>query len=112
MSKFEIIVASVPHRDELVAEISCDRVFWAEISHDTDEMLIEFYPHPHKKHWEIPLDEAIQTLEKAKKRMLDLGPKHPTPLDARCIDIEEYGEYFGTGIIYSISSMKVCTFTH
>jgi hypothetical protein len=106
MSNFEITVASVPHRDELVAEISCDRVAWAEISHETDEMLIEFYPHPHKECWEIPLEDVIQALEKAKKRMIALGPKHPTPLGARCVDIESYGDHFRSGIIYSISNQE------
>ena len=92
MSDFEIVVASVPDRDELIAELYYKGNQWGEISHETDEMLIQFYPHPSEGYWEFSLKELLDALEQAKQRMIALGPKHPTPLDARCVDIEKRSE--------------------
>lgn len=104
MSNFEIVVASVPDRDELTAELYYKGNQWVEISHETDEMLIQFYPHPSQDYWEFSLKEALHALEKAKQRMIALGPKHPTPLDARCVDIEKYEKHFEGGILYNLSA--------
>lgn len=104
VSDFEIIIASDPDRDELIAELYYRGNQWVEISHETNEMLIEFYPHPSEGYWEFPLNEALNALEKAKQRMIALGPKHPTPLNARCLDIEKYQEYFKSGLLYNIST--------
>lgn len=74
MEKFRITIASLPDREQLVAEILYDGVQWAEISQETDDLMIQFYSHPRKKYWEFSLEEAMEALERAKKRMLDLGP--------------------------------------
>lgn len=70
MSKFRIIIASLPDRERVVAEISYDNVQWAEISQETDELIVQFYKHPRKDFWEFPLEEALQALEQAKKSLL------------------------------------------
>ncbi|MES2345428.1 MAG: hypothetical protein V4494_05790 [Chlamydiota bacterium] len=56
MEKFSITVASLPNRDQLVAEIFYEDVQWVEISQDTGELIIEFYPHPTQEYWQFPLD--------------------------------------------------------
>ncbi|WP_420421570.1 hypothetical protein [Simkania sp.] len=81
MKDFEINIGSVPYREELVACIFYKKNCWAEISHEGKEMLIHFYPHPNKKVWEFPLDEALKILEKAKQKMVALGSKNPTHID-------------------------------
>ena len=73
MEKFRITVASLPDRENLVAEILYEGVQWAEISQETEKLVVQFYSHPRQKYWEFSLDEALEALEKAKKRMLDLG---------------------------------------
>jgi len=83
MEEFEINIASVPYREELVACIFYKRICWAEISHEGEEMVIQFYSHPSKRHWEFPLDEALKVLEQAKQKMIALGPKNPIPIDER-----------------------------
>ena len=75
MEKFRITVASLPDRENLVAEILYDNVQWVEISQETEEIIIQFYSHPTKEYWEFSLDEALEALENAKKRFLSLGER-------------------------------------
>lgn len=75
MENFEISIGSVPYREELVACIFYKKTCWAEISHEDKDMMIKFYPHPSKKSWELPLEEALTVLEKAKQKMLALCKK-------------------------------------
>jgi len=82
-SKFEVLIASVPHREELVAEIFHKKVCLAEISHEGKDMLISFYSRLNNKEWELPLKEVLEVLEQAKQRLLKLGPKDPLPIDER-----------------------------
>jgi hypothetical protein len=70
MEKFRITVASLPDRERLVSEIIYNGVQWAEISQETGNLVVQFYSHPQKKYWEFSLDEAIEVLEKAKKKLL------------------------------------------
>lgn len=73
MERFRITIASLPDRENLVAEITYDGIEWAEISQETAQMVVQFYPHPHRKIWEFPIDEALSALEDAKKRLLKMG---------------------------------------
>lgn len=70
MQKFRITIASLPDREEVVAEVFYDNVQWAEISQESDELLIQFYPHPRKEYWEFPAEEALQALQQAKDKLL------------------------------------------
>ncbi|MBI3211631.1 MAG: hypothetical protein HYZ47_02975 [Simkania negevensis] len=73
MEKFRITVAGLPDRGRLVAEILYEGVQWAEISQEKgDELTIQLYPHPRKKHWEFSYDEALKALEQAKNKLLEL----------------------------------------
>ncbi|CCB88038.1 putative uncharacterized protein [Simkania negevensis Z] len=83
MNKFRITIASLPDRENLVAEVFYEGVQWIEISHEVKEMVIQFYSHPSNRYWEFPLDEALNVLEKAKEKMIALGPKSPIPIDER-----------------------------
>ena len=72
MSEFEILIASLPHRERLVAEIYYNNVYWVQISQEKEELVIQFYPHPDEKYWEFSLDEALKILEQAKSKLLNL----------------------------------------
>lgn len=80
---FEISIGSVPYREELMACIFYKEMCWAEISHEGKEMMVQFYPHPSKKHWEFPLENVLEVLKKAKQKMLTLGSKKSIPIDER-----------------------------
>ena len=79
MEKFDISIASLPDKENLVAEIFYENVQWVQISQETDKMIIQFYPHTKKDYWEFPLDEALEVLERAKKRFLALGERREYP---------------------------------
>ena len=66
-----------------MAEVFYEGVQWIEISHEVKEMVIQFYSHPSNKYWEFPLNEALNVLEKAKEKMIALGPKSSIPIDER-----------------------------
>ena len=72
---FSITVASLPDREYLVSEISFNNVQWLEINHEEEEMKIQFYPHPNLPCWEFDLNEALEALAEAKKRLVAMGPK-------------------------------------
>lgn len=71
MRNFEIVIASLPDREKVVAEIYCDNIQWAEISQETGDLIVQFYTHPLKKYWEFSLEKAIEVLEKSKKKLLE-----------------------------------------
>jgi hypothetical protein len=74
MDRFRITIASLPDRENLVAEVIYDDVEWAEISQETrGEMIIQFYPHPRQEFWEFPLDQALLALEQAKQKLAAMG---------------------------------------
>ncbi len=73
MTNFEITVAGLPDRENLVSEISYGRFQFAEISQETGELRIQFYSHPKKRYWEFPVDEILKVIEKAKQRLIDVG---------------------------------------
>ena len=72
-NNFRITIASLPDRENLVAEIFYDDTQWVEISQETPQMFIQFYSHPTKDYWEFPVEEALEILEKAKKRLMEVG---------------------------------------
>ena len=73
MSNFEIKIASIPTRENLVAEIFYKHEQWIEISQETDELLIRFYSPTEGDFWEFSCDEALQVLDQAKKKLLFIG---------------------------------------
>lgn len=68
---FRIVIASLPNRDNLVAEIYYNGIQWVEISKEKEQALIQFYTHPYQNYWEFSLQEAIDVLERAKKKFLN-----------------------------------------
>jgi hypothetical protein len=46
-------------------------MYWVQISQETDEPVIHFYSHPRGNCWDFHLEEALEVLEVAKKKLLD-----------------------------------------
>ena len=70
MNKFEIMIATLPHREHPVAEIYYNNMYWVQISQEEDEPVIQFYSHPTEKCWEFRLEEGLEAIEKAKRKLL------------------------------------------
>jgi hypothetical protein len=72
LGQFEILIASLPHRERLVAEIYYDNMYWAQISQEEEELIVQFYSHPTEKYWVFSFEEAVKILEQAKNKLLEL----------------------------------------
>lgn len=64
-SGFEILLASVPDRDDLVAEVWHDDAQFAEVRREGDYFLVEVYPNPKGKLWTFKYPELIRALNAA-----------------------------------------------
>ena len=68
MSKFNIELSSVPDRENLVAEIWYENKMVAEINKETEKFVIEFCL---DEKISFMLDEFLEVLENAKRRILE-----------------------------------------
>lgn len=73
MSNFEIEIASIPTRRNLVAEIYYENEQWVEISNENLELKILFYASNKNEFWEFNFQEAVEILLKAKTKLLSIG---------------------------------------
>lgn len=71
MEKLSIQILSVPHREELIAEIQCNHYVLAEINQDYNDLQIEVFSYDETQIM-ISLDEFIKILEEAKNKLLEL----------------------------------------
>ena len=68
MSKFNIELSSVPDRENLVAEIWYENKMVAEVNKETEKFVIEFCLDEKNS---FMLDEFLEVLENAKRRILE-----------------------------------------
>lgn len=75
MEEFRVTVASLPDREELVAEIFYDHEQWVEITQEPgqERPIIQFYSPSVKEYWEFSLEDALEALELARKKFLKMG---------------------------------------
>jgi len=66
MSMFKIDLASVPEKENLVAEIWHNEILIAEINQEKESLEIEFYPNEKLK---FDLDEFLKAVENAKRKI-------------------------------------------
>lgn len=69
MSKFKIEITSPPDRNNLVAEIWILDNHVCEINKECDYYEIEIYNPINSKFWTFTLDEFLEVLQEAKKRL-------------------------------------------
>jgi len=73
MNKFTITVGSFPDKNNLVADIIYKNKQVAEISQETNELLIQIYSYENQDYWEFSLEEFQKVLEEAKLRLIAVG---------------------------------------
>ncbi|MBI1925324.1 hypothetical protein HYR99_13865 [Candidatus Poribacteria bacterium] len=69
-TKMKIKIASLPDRENLVAELWDDKIQWCEISQEESDPILEIYPHPTGKPWTFPFEEAFVCLQHAKRKLV------------------------------------------
>ena len=75
--KMEIKVASLPDRENLVAEVWHDQTQWCEISQEANGLTLEIYPNPSGKSWAFKFEEAVAFLQQAERRLQNLDEPMP-----------------------------------
>ena len=74
MTIFTVDVASVPDRDELVVEIWCGDVQFAELRDEGGITRVQLYQRTTGQPWDVSLDELQAALQRAADRLKALGP--------------------------------------
>jgi len=69
-SRFRISISSPPDRELLVAEVFFDDVQWAELNQESGALKLELYPRPDSQPWVFDLEEALQTLQAARIKLV------------------------------------------
>lgn len=67
-----IQLASLPDRENLVAELWYGDEQWGEVSRETEKLKLELYPKPSGesgKAWTFELDEVLEKLQEARTRL-------------------------------------------
>jgi hypothetical protein len=72
---FEIVITSLPYRENLVAEIYYKNEQWVEISNEKQQLIVQFYGPLAEQYWEFSLDEALEALEKARLKLIGFEKK-------------------------------------
>jgi hypothetical protein len=56
-----------------VAEIFYNNIQWVQIYYRNQELRIQFFSPPNQDYWEFQLDLAMEAIEKAKRKLLEIG---------------------------------------
>ena len=70
--KFSFVIANDTIREKVFIEVWCDNNLWVEISQETEDLVVTFFSPPNSKYWELPFDKAMQALEAARRKLLEL----------------------------------------
>ena len=66
-----ITVASVPDREQLVAELWDEDVQFGELSQEEGQLVLEIYPRPDGLPWTFPFEDIQKALERVKGKLLE-----------------------------------------
>lgn len=69
MSKFKIEITSPPDKNNIVAEIWISDNHICEVNKESGYYEIEIYSPMNRKFWTFTLDEFLEVLQEAKKRL-------------------------------------------
>ena len=68
--KYDVTIASVPDRDQLVAEIWIEGILFGEVRTDALNTYVELYSRPDGKPWTFECDRLSIILSEAKTKLL------------------------------------------
>ena len=68
------IIADLPDREELVAELWLDHEEWGEISKENGEVVLELYPRGDGEPWRFPSEEAERLINLARRDLVEGRP--------------------------------------
>lgn len=68
-SLFSINLASLPDRDNVVAEIWHGKYLLAELRREGDSLRLQLYPGPNGAPWDVPHHDFVQALVHAEQQL-------------------------------------------
>ena len=68
--RIRILIASLPDRDSVVAEVWLDGFQFGELRQEGGRYLWEFYGRPDKQPWALDADELTAALDAAKAKLM------------------------------------------
>ncbi|RLC19102.1 MAG: hypothetical protein DRI57_07645 [Deltaproteobacteria bacterium] len=77
-NNFTVEIASVPDRENLVAEIWLGDIMVAELSDCNGKAMLEIYPNDKGSRWNVECEEFIGALLLAEKKLAGSGMTHRT----------------------------------
>jgi hypothetical protein len=66
---FSVEIASVPDRDDLVAEVWMGRELVAELRYEENELRLQLYAGPGGSPWDLPCEPFLRALQEAQERL-------------------------------------------
>lgn len=69
MSQISITIASVPDREDPVAELWYGDEMWGEVRHERGNFQLELYPRPNGGSWNFDLQRVLDTFQDARARL-------------------------------------------
>lgn len=66
-----ITIASVPDREELVAELWDADTQWGELSQEQGRLTLEIYPNPEGIPWNFKFNDVVEILNQAQLRLME-----------------------------------------
>ena len=68
------LIASLPDREEFIAELIYDNEQWGEISKENGEVVLELYPRRDGEPWRFPPEDVERFIRMARKDLLEGRP--------------------------------------
>ena len=70
MNRFEILIASPPQKEQVIAEIYYNNMCWAQIFQKENLLTVRFCTPPTEEYWRFSFDAAWEILEQANNALL------------------------------------------
>lgn len=70
MPPLSVLIAGIPDRDDLIAELWCGDLLWAELSREHDAFVLTVYPRPDHTPWLLPFDDVRAVLVQAQRALV------------------------------------------
>lgn len=68
--KYKIVISAPPHREHPVAECHYDKMQFAEILDEKDEVQIQLYWYEEVPMWEFSFTDVMEVFDKAKRKLM------------------------------------------
>jgi hypothetical protein len=66
---YQILIASPPDGEKVVAEVWCGEEMLAEVANEAGPLTIEIYPKPSGKPWLLDYEEVVKAIQMAKNKL-------------------------------------------